>query len=594
MITELNITVKDVAFDAGIATVNYRITNEEDEPVVGIPSATYLAAQLLPMGYTNAGNASQWQYFTSESCSDVCDGEFVDHKNGQYSYTFSGAFDGMNDVSFMAGGTQRVVIKIGGDSLPDGTALPITNQHYDWQDKGDTPAYTRNLIEMETCNSCHSDLAFHGSKYNEVETCVTCHNTDKVSNPDNVFAPMVHGKHLTGFPGSLADCQTCHVADEALTENMNWARVPTMEACGSCHTNIDFPAGQGHPTQQDNSNCVACHNSDWTMSAHSQADTDAVLGQFNVEIVSASLNGTTVDLAVRLSNPATNEIYSESADKLNFVNDLRVYANWGVSVDYTTRSAKSIKLQGITPISGSDGIFNYQIMGLTVPAELADDKGTLAIQGKLCSDDDMLANCAETDNTTNLKSSHQFFSATAITDVGRRIVVTNETCGSCHGDQELNYHGSRNDLEGQCQVCHNRNMQAEAGAANAAASTADYKHLAHTLHAGSRESYPDINYPANIGNCAQCHTEDASGVLTAALPLNSAVQPLAFDDGSFTSPTSAICSACHTSDTSKSHMTQQGGVFNGTEADATSGTESCATCHGQGASVDVLAVHPIK
>lgn len=594
VITELNITVKDVAFDAGIATVNYRITNEEDEPVVGIPSATYLAAQLLPMGYTNAGNASQWQYFTSESCSDVCDGEFVDHKNGQYSYTFSGAFDGMNDVSFMAGGTQRVVIKIGGDSLPDGTALPITNQHYDWQDKGDTPAYTRNLIEMETCNSCHSDLAFHGSKYNEVETCVTCHNTDKVSNPDNVFAPMVHGKHLTGFPGSLADCQTCHVADEALTENMNWARVPTMEACGSCHTNIDFPAGQGHPTQQDNSNCVACHNSDWTMSAHSQADTDAVLGQFNVEIVSASLNGTTVDLAVRLSNPATNEIYSESADKLNFVNDLRVYANWGVSVDYTTRSAKSIKLQDITPISGSDGIFNYQIMGLTVPAELADDKGTLAIQGKLCSDDDMLANCAETDNTTNLKSSHQFFSATAITDVGRRIVVTNETCGSCHGDQELNYHGSRNDLEGQCQVCHNRNMQAEAGAANAAASTADYKHLAHTLHAGSRESYPDINYPANIGNCAQCHTEDAAGVLTAALPLNSAVQPLAFDDGSFTSPTSAICSACHTSDTSKSHMTQQGGVFNGTEADATSGTESCATCHGQGASVDVLAVHPIK
>ncbi|MCL1093226.1 OmcA/MtrC family decaheme c-type cytochrome [Shewanella kaireitica] len=594
VITELNITVKDVAFDAGIATVNYRITNEEDEPVVGIPSATYLAAQLLPMGYTNAGNASQWQYFTSESCSDVCDGEFVDHKNGQYSYTFSGAFDGMNDVSFMPGGTQRVVIKIGGDSLPDGTALPITNQHYDWQDKGDTPAYTRNLIEMETCNSCHSDLAFHGSKYNEVETCVTCHNTDKVSNPDNVFAPMVHGKHLTGFPGSLADCQTCHAPDETLTENMNWARVPTMEACGSCHTDIDFPAGQGHPTQQDNSNCVACHNSDWTMSAHSQADTDAVLGQFSVEIVSASLNGTTVDLAVRLSNPATNEIYSDSADKLNFVNDLRVYANWGVSVDYTTRSAKSIKLQDITPISGSDGIFNYQITGLTVPAELEDDKGTLAIQGKLCSDDDMLANCADIDNTTNLKSSHQFFSASAITDVGRRVVVTNETCGSCHGDQELNYHGSRNDLEGQCQVCHNPNMQAEASAANPSASTADYKHLAHTLHAGSRESYPDINYPANIGNCAQCHTEDASGVLTAALPLNSAVQPLAFDDGSFTSPTSAICSACHTSDTSKSHMTQQGGVFNGTEADATSGTESCATCHGQGASVDVLAVHPIK
>ncbi|QQX78867.1 OmcA/MtrC family decaheme c-type cytochrome [Shewanella sp. KX20019] len=593
-IVELNIAVKDVAFDAGTATINYRITNEQDEPVVGIPSATYIAAQLLPMGYTNAGNASQWQYFTSESCSDVCDGELVDHKNGQYSYTFSGAFDGMNDIEFMPGATQRVVIKVGGDALPDGTALPITNQHHDWQDKGSEPVYTRNLIEMETCNSCHNDLAFHGSKYNEVETCVTCHNTDKVSNPDNVFAPMVHSKHLTGFPGSLADCQTCHAANEALTENMNWARVPTMEACGSCHTNIDFPAGQGHPTQQDNSNCVACHNSEWTMSAHSQADTDAVLGQFNVEIVSAMLNGTTVELTVRLSNPATNEIYTESANELNFVNDLRIYANWGVSVDYTTRSARSIKLQETVPISGSDGLFTYQISGLTVPSELAADKGTLAIQGKLCSNDDMLASCTDTDNTTNLKSSHQFFNASTLSDTGRRVVVTNETCGSCHGDQQLNYHGSRNDLEGQCQVCHNRNMQAETSADNPAASTADYKHLVHTLHAGSRESYPDITYPGNIGNCAQCHTQDDAGVLTAALPLDSAVQPLAFDDGSFTSPTSAICSACHTSDTSKGHMTQQGGVFNGSEADATSGTESCATCHGQGASVDVLAVHPIK
>ncbi|PKG73533.1 cytochrome C [Shewanella sp. GutCb] len=593
-ITALSIAVSDVAFDAGIATINYRITNEQDEPVVGIPSATYIAAQLLPMGYTNAGNASQWQYFTSESCSNVCDGEFIDHKNGQYSYTFSGAFDGMNDISFMSGATQRVVIKVGGDALPDGTALPITNQHHDWQDKGSEPAYTRNLIEMDTCNSCHNDLAFHGSKYNEVETCVTCHNLDKVSNPDNVFAPMVHGKHLVGFPASLANCQTCHAADETLTENMNWARVPTMEACGSCHTNIDFPAGQGHPTQQDNSNCVACHNSEWTMSAHSQADTDAVLGQFNVEIVSAVLTDTTVELAVRLSNPATNEVYTESADKLNFVNDLRIYANWGVSVDYTTRSARSIKLQDTAPISGSDGLYTYQISGLTVPSELTADKGTLAIQGKLCSDDDTLASCAETDNTTNLKSSHQFFSATALSDTGRRVVVTNETCGSCHGDQQLNYHGSRNDLEGQCQVCHNRNMQAEASADNPAASTADYKHLVHTLHAGSRESYPDINYPGNIGNCAQCHTEDDAGVLTAALPLDSAVQPLAFDDGSFTSPTAAICSACHTSDTSMSHMAQQGAVFKGTEADASAGTESCATCHGQGATYDVLAVHPIK
>ena len=593
-INALNITIREVVFESGIATVNYRITNETDDPVVGIPSATYLAAQLLPQGFTNAGNASQWQYFTSESCNSSCDGEFIDHKNGQYSYTFSGAFNGMNNIAFMPGATQRIVIKVGGDNLPDGTDLPITNQHYDWQDQGSEPAYTRNLIDMSTCNTCHNDLSFHGSKYNEVETCVTCHNVDKVSNLGNVFAPMVHNKHLTGFPVPLTDCQTCHVADETLTENMNWARVPTMEACGSCHTTIDFPSGQGHPAQVDNSNCVACHNSDWTMSAHSQANTDAVLGQFNAEIVSAELDGDSVNFSVRLSNPATNEVYADSADKLTFINDLRVYANFGISVDYTTRSAKSIKLQDTTPISGSNGVYHYQISGLTLSADPVNDKGALALQGKLCSDQTMLANCADSDSTTTLKSSHQYFSATALTDQGRRVVVTNETCGSCHGDQQLNYHGTRNDLEGQCQLCHNPNMQADASAANPAASTADYKHLAHTLHAGSRESYPDINYPGNIGNCAQCHTTNDSGVLTAALPLNNAVQPLAFNDGTFTSATSAICSACHLNDSAMAHMTQQGGVFKGTEADASAGTESCDTCHGQDAAVDVLKVHPIQ
>ncbi|MGS0690664.1 OmcA/MtrC family decaheme c-type cytochrome [Shewanella sp. 30m-9] len=598
-INSLDITVNEVLFDSGVATVNYRITNESDEPVVGVPSATYIAAQLLPMGYTNAGNASQWQYITSQSCpGSKCLGEFVDHKNGKYSYTFDYVSDRDNGFSFIPGATQRMVIKVGGDSLSDGTSLPITNQYLDWQNLGSEPAYTRDILVMQSCNTCHDDLSFHGpagkGSYNEIQACVTCHNTDRVSNPSNVFAPMVHTKHLAGFPVSLADCQTCHAPDESLAQNMNWTRVPTMEACGSCHTNIDFPAGQGHPTQVDNSNCVACHNSDWTMNAHSQANTDAVLGQFKAEVVSAELVGDAVNFSIRLSNPATNEVYADSADKLNFINDLRVYANWGISVDYTTRSAKSIKLQDAQPISGSNGIYHYQIAGLTLSADPATDKGTLALQGKLCSDATMLASCDNTDSTTTIKSSHQFFSATTITEVGRRVIVTNQTCGSCHGDQQLNYHGSRNDLEGQCQVCHNRNMQADAGSDNPGASTADYKHLAHTLHAGSRESYPDINYPGNIGNCAQCHTTDEAGTLTAALPLNTAVQPLAFNNGTFTSATSAICSDCHLSETAKSHMTQQGGVFNGTEADAMAGTESCATCHGQGAAFDVLKVHPIQ
>ncbi|QDO86762.1 OmcA/MtrC family decaheme c-type cytochrome [Shewanella psychropiezotolerans] len=593
-ISSLNVEVNEVIFTHGVATVNYSVNNQDDEPIVGIPSSTYIAAQLLPQGFTNAGNSSQWQYFTSESCTSSCTGEFVDHKNGKYSYTFSAAFDGMNEMSYLPGATQRIVIKIGGDSLPDGTALPTTNQNFDWQDSGEA-AYTRNLITMETCNTCHKDLAFHGSKYNEVETCVTCHSEGKVSSNDNIFPQMIHGKHLTGFPGSLADCQTCHANDETLTENMNWARVPGMEACGSCHTDINFPAGEGHPAQVDNSNCVACHNPDWTMSVHNDGGNDEALAQFNAQITVASLSGTTVTFSLRLSNPVTGEVYTDSADKLNFVADLRVVANWGTSFDYATRSAKSIKLQEIPPKSGSAGIYTYDITDLTVPSGSESDHGTLAIQGKLCSSEGMLGDCAnEQFSSVNIKSSHQFFSIASISDEGRRIVVTNTTCGSCHGDQALNFHGSRNDLEQQCQLCHNNNMMADASAVNPSIATADFKHLIHGLHSSQREGFEDLNYPGQIGDCAQCHTSNDTGTLTAALPLSNAVQPLSIDNGTFTSATAAICSDCHSSTNAANHMTQQGAVFMGTEEDATSGTESCATCHGQGATADVLTVHPIK
>ncbi|WP_076408541.1 OmcA/MtrC family decaheme c-type cytochrome [Shewanella sp. UCD-KL12] len=593
-ISSLMIAVDDVSMNSGIATVNYSISNQDDEPVVGVSTPTFIASQLLPQGYTNAGNSSQWQYFTSESCSTSCTGELVDHRNGQYSYTFSAAFDGMNDMSYMAGATQRLVIKVGGDSLADGTELPVTNQHFDWQDSG-AVAYTRNLIVMETCNTCHNDLAFHGSKYNEVETCVTCHSEGKVSNNDNIFPQMIHAKHLTGFPGSLANCQTCHAPDEALTEHYNWARVPTMETCGSCHNNIDFPAGEGHPAQADNSNCVACHNSEWTANVHNDGGDDEALAQFTAEITAASLSGTSVTFTIKLSNPASGEVYSDSADKLSFVDDLRIVANWGTSFDYSTRSASSLKLQDSTPASGSDGSYTYELTGLTVPVGTEADQGTLAVQGKLCSSDGALGDCSDENfSTVNIKSSHQFFNQTALSAEGRRVVVTNETCGTCHGDQALNYHGSRNDLEGQCQLCHNPFMLADSTSANPSLATADYKHMIHGLHSAQREGYEDLNYPGQIGNCAQCHTSSESGVLTVALPLNTGVQPLALDDGSYTSATAAICSDCHSSDSAQNHMTQQGAVFMGSKEDATAGTESCATCHGQGASSDVLAVHPIK
>ncbi len=577
--------------------MDFEVTNENDEVVVGIQSATFLAAQLLPQGATGAGNSSEWQHFTSESCNKTtCTGTFTDQKNGHYTYRFSAAFDGMNGVSFLTDATQRLVIKIGGDSLPDGTALPKTNQHYDWQVSGNPVAYTRNLITIDTCNSCHSDLAFHGSNYNQVETCVTCHNSKKVSNLDHIFPQMIHSIHAANFPQSVSNCQTCHVNKEELAESQNWKRVPTMEACGACHTQIDFPSGEGHPAQANNSNCVACHNAEWTTSVHGDEAKSAVLAQFSPSITSASMDASgTVTVAVTLTNSTTGAVYTDSADKLKFISDLRIYANWGTSFDYSTDSAPAIRLPQLMPVSGSNGTYTYTLAGLTVPAGTEADHGTLAIQGRICAKDNVLVDCTtEQAEVIVIKGSHRFFDMAALSDTGRRAIISNATCGNCHGDQQLNIHGARNDLEGQCQLCHNPNMLADSTATNPSITSFDFKQLIHGIHTSQFAGFEEVNYPGSIGNCNQCHIKDSAGVSTIALPLNAAVQPLALDNGTFTSPTAAICSACHSSDSAHSHMASQGAVFAGTKADATAGTESCATCHGQGKFADILTVHPLK
>lgn len=155
-----------------------------------------------------------------------------------------------------------------------------------------------------------------------------------------------------------------------------------MESCGSCHNNIDFIKGEGHPAQADNSNCVACHNPDWTREVHANQENMAALEQFKAEVTNASVSGTSLSFSLKLSNPQTGAAYNDSADKQVFVNDLRVYANWGTSFDYATRSARSIRVHEVVPLSGSDGIYQYQLDGLTIPAGSEADAGTLAIQAE--------------------------------------------------------------------------------------------------------------------------------------------------------------------------------------------------------------------
>ncbi len=571
------------------------VTNENGEGIAGLPSATVLAAQLLPTGFSGAGNSTEWRFLGSETCTAAgeCPGQWTDFANGYYDYQTAFNVNAAQGVTYSPDATQRLVIKVGGDALPDGTPLPVVNAFVDFTPPDGPPGYTRLIATTESCESCHTDLGRvrHGGRYNELETCTTCHAINRLSNPDNVLSGLAHSAHAESELANVTQCETCHSGGDDLPQSDNWALCPSQLACGACHTAIDFEAGIGHPAQADNSNCAACHNPDWTRSVHLMTDKATALGQFTAEIdsITPDLTAGTVSIVISLSNPDTGEALA-SPEQLPYLNDLRLYANWGTGFDYSTRSAPNLRLETLTPEETlAPGQYRYTLTGLTVPPGTeTDEGGAVAIQGRVCRAGDALVPCDSSGAvTTPIRSQTQFF--TVGNGTARRDVVSNDTCGSCHGDQQLNFHGARNDLSQQCQLCHNANMVASATAPNVAASSANYSHMIHAIHTAQREGYEDLNYPAPVSDCRQCHLSGDAGD-SFALPLPATVPPLAVDDGTYISLEAATCTVCHSSATAQSHMTQQGAVFGGT-LEMASGDKGCALCHGPGRTYDIAPAH---
>ncbi|MDH5473359.1 MAG: hypothetical protein OEY61_10930, partial [Gammaproteobacteria bacterium] len=66
-------------------------------------------------------------------------------------------------------------------------------------------------------------------------------------------------------------------------------------------------------------------------------------------------------------------------------------------------------------------------------------------------------------------------------------------------------------------------------------------------------------------------------------------------DDLMTTPTAAVCTACHDSDLSRAHMTTLGGaVFEGNLTAIGNSYETCSVCHGPGAIADVKVVHGVE
>ena len=232
---------------------------------------------------------------------------------------------------------------------------------------------------------------------------------------------------------------------------------------------------------------------------------------------------------------------------------------------------------------------------------------------------------------------------------GRRAIVDNAKCDSCHGKLGVkpSFHaGQRNDGP-TCSWCHNPNRTSSGWSAGS-------KFFIHAIHAGRKRAvdftwhavaagpgYDEVEFPGTLNTCTTCHvpgtydfttagnlaavpnmplTAVATGVYNNDPLVNSSYYTLspyvvadnvtnygagfAFNAGTgvttpaagtnlVISPITGACVSCHDSTLSIAHMRSSGGLFYAPRSTATSegATEQCMLCHGPGRIAAIGLVH---
>jgi len=353
-VVEFTITDSVGAPVIGLESFSAKASNAQ---IANYPNFAFTIAKLLPR--TDAKPASWVSYIvtnvsatnaavtlTRPTTDNIGTLAAVDGQPGRYRYTFyrdvpgiKAQVDGitpaagqnkddLGDLTYQPTLPHRVVIQISGAARGTGTntanavqSTPAVNMEnplnvvYDFRPgaagQPGTPIplseLTREDVNIDTCNVCHSKLAIHGGGARvEVRYCVACHTTQRGFGRANVastagkfpaltetktvnaatgitsygyapdtyvadgevsgnFTTMIHkihqGKELVkenyhyagivfdnkGFSklgGGQRMCTTCHDSKVAQTAD-NHRNLPSRQACGACHDGINWTTGGG-------------------------------------------------------------------------------------------------------------------------------------------------------------------------------------------------------------------------------------------------------------------------------------------------------------------------------------------------------------
>ncbi len=619
VINVLNLDVTKVTYQNGMPTIEVFATNEADLPVVGLQDLGVLAAQLTPMGATGAGNSALWTRTARTSGS----GNYIDNKNGSYTFT-------LELSEYNPELTQRYNVTAGGEgsTLADGvTSVPRSEMVKDFSGEGYEALYTKNIVSHAVCASCHAEgepLTTRHSGYYTQETCATCHSSSMST--ESQWNHLIHNIHNTAktfedkyekeYTGEAAEaliqnnCKSCHIEPNAnsgeLTEWGNWTRVPTMETCSSCHVNIDFIAGEGHSQQNDNSNCIACHNARWTEELHTDgfAETKTLIDSYGMNTTLVVNEDMTATITISFVDADGGAV--SASDLLPKIQRIEVITNVGpnnVKLGYYGKDNLLLVLNGELNAAATmteASTISYTTKALTFGAIGEDADTAFTFTGlSLCSDSGEFVACntVTVDGNldedgylidayyTGMKAGLTFATLSSEAPSMRHVDSVNFTaCAACHTAEfavhKSNHHpgfvmseqvSHANDANNEpivgidaCVTCHTPDGTYASGANKGA-----IEMKLHSVH-GSGD-----NAIITGMTCSQCHSDfnldtfEMKGALATSF-------------GQYSTPIAATCGSCHSeSDLFEAHAVTQGAIINDTyeAANDAAQLESCFMCH---------------
>ena len=680
-VEKINVSFDSVTVPAGggAPTVVMRLTDDLGFGLTGLP-ASNIGFTLAQLSAGQNGGSSEWQSYVTRDSNNIANaqattesagaGTYTDNGDGTYTYTFSQALTAYPaGPTYSETKTHRLGVEIRtstGQFLPEN--IPANNAPYDFVPTGGAPIETRLIVNNDACNACHDNLELHGEARFDVEYCVTCHNPYSIDGDTATEAwggsvdmkVMIHkihfGVNLTNgyfivgyggtrhdysnivFPQDVRNCTTCHQeSNAAVPQASNWRTVQNRAACGTCHDDIDFAAGDhvGISFTED-ALCVECHGETSTVAggsvrvaeAHRQPNREAG-DQFEYNILSTSNTGIGEFPVVEYSvTDPTNG--NAPYDLLNDpewtacgggASRLAVGIAWDTA-DYHNNDSGSapglgISMNAISCFGGSPTAVGAGVFSVTSPVAVpATAGGSLAvtIDGHPAVDID---GTLERIAVTNAVAYAAITDATAIP---RRNTVDIDKCNDCHNQLAI-HGGNRTDKIEVCVTCHAPNVTDVNRRAGQCAidlglddTSVDMKYMIHRIHAAGAVGVPfevcgfgnsthifDFVYPGKLNNCEGCHVAGGYYPVDPAKVLGTTVDtgldPATPTDDKVFSPNASVCSGCHTSDLAANHMMQNGGDFDARKsADSTlisSGNETCALCHGPGSLADVGVTHGV-